>query len=41
MNKGEEAGMLINKALENISYDDVAHRAFLKPIEIALKTHRT
>ena len=37
----KEADRLVDIALSNIKDDDYAHRGFLKPIEIALKTYKT
>ena len=31
----------MKSALKNIKEEDVLHRGFLKPIEVALKTHKT
>ena len=37
----DEANRLMRSALDRIGFDDIAHRGFLKPIEIALKTYET
>ncbi len=36
-----EANRLIQKAVSKIKKEDIAHRGFLKPIEIALKTYES
>ena len=36
-----EAKMLVEKACSRIKKEDIAHRGFLKPIEIALKTYKS
>ena len=41
MSAEQEANRLLKLALDNIKDDDYAHRGFLKPIEIALKTYHT
>lgn len=41
MSQRQEAERLVNLASSMIGYDDIMHRGFLKPIEIALKTYKT
>ena len=36
-----KADKLMKSALKNIKYEDILHRGFLKPIEVALKTYKT
>lgn len=36
-----KAERLMKSALKNIKEEDILHRGFLKPIEVALKTHKT
>lgn len=37
----EKANQLMASALKNIKEEDILHRGFLKPIEIALKNYKT
>ena len=37
----EKADKLVTSALRNIKDEDILHRGFLKPYEIALKTYKT
>jgi hypothetical protein len=41
MSQQQEAERLVNLASSMINYEDILHRGFLKPIEIALKTYKT
>ena len=41
MIRESEADRLVHVAFNMISIDDIVHRGFLKPFEIALKTYET
>jgi hypothetical protein len=41
MTQANEADRLVKMAKSMITEDDMFHRGFLKPIEIALKTYKT
>lgn len=41
MRSEEKAGQLIDRAMSMLQFEDIVHKGFLKPIEIALKTSKT